>query len=135
MLMSRRDSIWFAAGALVATAVLFTANTWVAAHPARSGTAMTQPPMEHDKMMSQSSDNAGSLEEVTRKLAARLAANGGSDDEWKLLAQSYQFMGRTTEARAAQAHTASVEQQPQSAEARVVSTQELAAVASALDKH
>ena len=50
--------------------------------------------------------NAGSLEEVTRNLAQRLATKGGTDDEWRLLAQSYDYMGRTTEARAARMHTA-----------------------------
>jgi hypothetical protein len=55
----------------------------------------------------QSPGNAGSLDDVTTKLAARLAANGGTDDEWKLLAQSYEYMGRTAEAKAAQAHVVS----------------------------
>jgi cytochrome c-type biogenesis protein CcmH len=51
--------------------------------------------------------NAGSLDDVTRKLAARLAAKGGSDSEWKLLAESYDYMGLTAEAKAARAHIAS----------------------------
>jgi hypothetical protein len=50
--------------------------------------------------------NAGSLEEVTRNLAQRLATKGGTDDEWRLLAQSYDYMGRTNEARAARMHSA-----------------------------
>ena len=46
----------------------------------------------------------GSLEDVTRKLAERLAIKGGTDEEWGLLAQSYEYMGRTDEARAARNH-------------------------------
>jgi hypothetical protein len=46
----------------------------------------------------------GSLETVTQNLAQRLATQGGTDDEWRLLAQSYEYMGRTNEARAARMH-------------------------------
>jgi hypothetical protein len=55
----------------------------------------------------QPSATAGSLDDVTNKLAARLAAQGGSDNDWKLLAESYEYMGRTAEAKAAKAHIAS----------------------------
>jgi hypothetical protein len=50
--------------------------------------------------------SAGSLEQVTRNLAQRLATKGGTDDEWRLLAQSYDYMGRTNDARAARMHVA-----------------------------
>jgi hypothetical protein len=53
--------------------------------------------------------NAGALDEVTRNLAQRLANNGGTDDEWRLLAQSYDYMGRTEDARAARTHIATQE--------------------------
>ena len=53
--------------------------------------------------------NAGSLDDVTRSLAERLAKNGGTDDEWRLLAQSYEYMGRSEEARAARTHIATTE--------------------------
>jgi hypothetical protein len=53
--------------------------------------------------------NAGSLDDVTQYLAKRLAASGGTDDEWRLLAQSYEYMGRTDEARAARMHTTAAE--------------------------
>ena len=52
---------------------------------------------------------AGALDEVTRSLAERLAKKGGTDDEWRLLAQSYDYMGRTDEARAARAHVAATD--------------------------
>ncbi len=48
--------------------------------------------------------NAGSLDTVTRNLAQRLATKGGTDDEWRLLAQSYEYMGRADDARAARKH-------------------------------
>ena len=53
------------------------------------------------------STEAGSLETVTRSLAERLETKGGTDDEWRLLAQSYEYMGRTNEARAARMHEGS----------------------------
>ena len=48
--------------------------------------------------------SAGSLDTVTRNLAQRLATKGGTDDEWRLLAQSYEYMGRADDARAARKH-------------------------------
>jgi hypothetical protein len=53
--------------------------------------------------------NAGSLDDLTRGLAERLAKNGGTDDEWRLLAQSYDYMGRSEEAKAARTHIATTE--------------------------
>jgi cytochrome c-type biogenesis protein CcmH len=53
-----------------------------------------------------STTNAGSLDDVTQKLANRLATQGGSDSEWQLLAQSYDYMGRAADAKAARAHKA-----------------------------
>lgn len=47
-----------------------------------------------------------SMEVVTAKLAARLAAQGGTAEEWRLLAQSYEFLGRTEEAANAKARAA-----------------------------
>jgi cytochrome c-type biogenesis protein CcmH len=76
------------------------------------------------------------LDDVTQKLAARLAARGGSDSEWKLLAESYDYMGLTAEAKAARAHVASAA--PSDANSSVtdepaVSSEQMAAVADALD--
>ena len=53
--------------------------------------------------------SAGSLDTVTRSLAQRLATKGGTDDEWRLLAQSYEYMGRADDARAARMHVAAKE--------------------------
>jgi len=90
------------------------------------------------QQMGQSSATAGSLDDVTNKLAARLATQGGSDNDWKLLAESYEYMGLTAEAKAAKAHivsatpagpAASGSGQPVSQ----VSGEQMAAVADAFD--
>ena len=46
----------------------------------------------------------GSVEEATEKLAKRLNTTGGSAADWALLAQSYEFMGRSAEATQARQH-------------------------------
>jgi hypothetical protein len=46
---------------------------------------------------------ARSLEEATAGLEARLAREGGSPSDWTLLAQSYEFLGRTADAQRARA--------------------------------
>ena len=93
----------------------------------------------HPVQMGQSSAAAGSLDDVTNKLAARLAASGGTDSEWKLLAESYEYMGRAAEAKDARAHIASAA--PTAAgdatadgSAAQVSSEQMAAIADALDK-
>ena len=69
-------------------------------------TAAAQP--SHDTQMGQQpSPTAGSLDDVTNKLAVRLATQGGSDKDWELLAESYEYMGEAAEAKAARAHVAS----------------------------
>jgi cytochrome c-type biogenesis protein CcmH len=89
--------------------------------------------------ISQSSAAAGSLDDVTNKLAARLATQGGSDNDWKLLAESYEYMGRTSEAKAAKAHIASAtpaaagETGPDEPMSQV-SGEQMAAIADAFDK-
>ena len=80
--------------------------------------------------MGQSSTNAGSLDEVTQKLATRLATKGGSDSEWQLLAESYDYLGRAADAKAARAHVAASEA-PSGAAG--FDGQTMATVASALD--
>src|SRR5256884_1760873 len=56
----------------------------------------------------QMSSGAGqSMEAAAAGLAARLARDGGSADDWNLLAQSYDFLGRADDARRARARAAS----------------------------
>jgi cytochrome c-type biogenesis protein CcmH len=45
-----------------------------------------------------------SMEAVAAGLAARLSRDGGSNEDWELLAQSYEFMGRAADAELARAH-------------------------------
>ncbi len=80
-----------------------------------------------------SSANAGSLDEVTRKLATRLATKGGSDSEWKLLAESYDYMGRAADAKAARAHMAVGASTIDARGSASVGVEQMAAVADALD--
>jgi cytochrome c-type biogenesis protein CcmH/NrfG len=51
---------------------------------------------------------AQSMEAATAGLAARLAREGGTAEEWRLLAQSYEFLGRPEDARRAREQAASV---------------------------
>jgi hypothetical protein len=94
---------------------------------------------EPSRQMGQSSATAGSLDDVTNKLAARLATQGGSDNDWKLLAESYEYMGRTAEAKAAKAHIASATPAGPAASGSdepvsQVSGEQMAAIADAFDK-
>jgi cytochrome c-type biogenesis protein CcmH/NrfG len=50
------------------------------------------------------SNNSKSMEAMTEKLATRLSRDGGADSDWQLLAQSYDFVGRTEDAERARQH-------------------------------
>jgi hypothetical protein len=78
---------------------------------------------------------AGSLDEVTRRLADRLAARGGTDSEWQLLAQSYDYMGRSADARSARAHVGSAARSRDSSSSGATQdrVEQIAAVADSLD--
>lgn len=110
-------------------------------HSIASSHATAAPQGSASTQMEQPS--AGSLDDVTQKLASRLATKGGSDSEWKLLAESYDYMGRTADAKAARAHIASAEptgggNAPNEASAAPVASvtpDQMAAVADALDNH
>jgi cytochrome c-type biogenesis protein CcmH len=60
----------------------------------------------HPPNAQQGNGTAGSLEEATRSLAQRLYEAGGSAADWELLAQSYEYLGRPEDARAARAAAA-----------------------------
>ena len=47
---------------------------------------------------------AGSMDDALARLETRIAQRGGSDSDWELLAQSYEFVGRTSDAKLARAH-------------------------------
>jgi cytochrome c-type biogenesis protein CcmH len=125
--MSPRDTYWFLAGTasgLMAGAlgVYFLVGT--STHTAATNTSNLLMPGDSWPTVADASvagtdpagsavtndaSAAGALDEVTRSLAERLATKGGTDDEWRLLAQSYDYMGRTEEARAARTHVAATE--------------------------
>jgi hypothetical protein len=127
--MSPRDTQWFLAGA--ATGLIAGALGFYLLFGSNTVTSNTVPPqaatpnllMPGDRWPTPADANsvsgtpaaatdashatqAGALDEVTRKLAQRLATQGGSDEDWNLLAQSYDYMGRTEDARAARKHIA-----------------------------
>jgi len=58
---------------------------------------------------------AGSMEVATAELSARLATGGGTDADWALLAQSYDFLGRAADAALARQHKVSTERSLQDA--------------------
>lgn len=89
----------------------------------------SQPPQDTQNSQ-QPAPTAGSLDDVTNKLAARLATQGGSDNDWKLLAESYDYLGRKAEADAARAHIASASPQA----AGQATGEQIADIADALDK-
>lgn len=94
-------------------------------------------PTEETKHNDRAASAAGSLDEVTRRLADRLATRGGTDSEWQLLAQSYDYMGRTEDAKSARSHVVAATRSagqatPGSMQAGV---QQIAAVADSLESH
>jgi cytochrome c-type biogenesis protein CcmH/NrfG len=73
--------------------------------PAPAGAAPLAPqPMSSP---GSSTGSAGSMEAATLALKTRLATQGGPDDQWELLAKSYEFLGRGTEAKLAREHKTS----------------------------
>jgi hypothetical protein len=116
--MSPRDTYWFIAGAASGVAIgalgvyFLVAPSGLVGSPARAPetnrTDVLMPgdrwPTLADADSTVGRTDAGSLDTVTQNLAQRLATNGGTDDEWRLLAQSYEYMGRTDDARAARMH-------------------------------
>lgn len=116
--MSSRDTYWFIAGAASGLMVGALGVYLLVGSPAPVQTNNPDLLMPGDRwptladadstgtVPSDTPDRtgAGSLDTVTRNLAQRLATKGGTDDEWRLLAQSYEYMGRTDDARAARKH-------------------------------
>jgi hypothetical protein len=103
-----------------------------------AGGESSMPAADTNPSAGQTPTNAGSLDDVTQKLATRLATQGGSDSDWNLLAESYEYMGRTADAKAARAHIASPAASDtgaggQRGGAPALDSQTMAAVADALD--
>ncbi|HEX4375715.1 MAG TPA: hypothetical protein VHZ99_01030 [Steroidobacteraceae bacterium] len=62
------------------------------------------PVLPHADRAAGSGGAAGSMDDALARLETRLAQRGGSDSDWELLAQSYDFVGRTSDAKLARAH-------------------------------
>jgi cytochrome c-type biogenesis protein CcmH/NrfG len=99
--MNLRDISWFAAGAILAAGIGMywhrapQAKTAAPAAAVAPAAATPKPTMKVPPM-----------EQSTAQLAARLAKNGGTAADWKLLGQAYDFLGRKEDAKAAYAKAA-----------------------------
>lgn len=99
---------WIARGSVAAIAVISISMLLITNKnemPSLAAPASTDSAM----MSAAAPGSAGSMEAATEVLAARLAAKGGSDEDWNLLAQSYDFLGRSDEARLAREHKVSAQ--------------------------
>jgi hypothetical protein len=118
MAFTRRDLFWYCAGVLTVAVIALlvhalngsqnSASADVSAHGGagvpKAG-LITSP--DEPASGAESAPNpraAGSMDEMLARLESRLAAQGGSDADWELLAQTYQFVGRTDDAKLARSH-------------------------------
>jgi cytochrome c-type biogenesis protein CcmH/NrfG len=94
---------------LVAASTYFLVRAEIAAPEQTGGLVTTgmMPPASRAPATGTPGATAGSMEAATLALKTRLAAQGGPDEQWELLAQSYEFLGRTAEAKLAREHKAS----------------------------
>ena len=126
---SSRARLWIVAAAIVGISAAAVALYSLLGSPSAIGTASAPQPAAQAPA---SSGTAPSMEESTAKLAARLAADGGTSADWELLAQSYDFLGRPAEAAAAREHAGAPMAPPAAPAtvagiARITGTVELAA--------
>jgi len=111
MAFSRRDLFWYCAGiltvlvvGLLVRALNGSQSTLVPAAEVAPAAPAAMPAQSSASLPAKGSQAAGSMEEVLARLEARLASQGGSDSDWELLAQSYDFVGRSADAKLARAH-------------------------------
>ena len=99
------------AAAFVATFAAAAIIIYVAIGSRQSGSE----PTPHAAMMNAAASPAASagsggaaksMESEVAALEERLSRNGGSDDDWNLLAKAYDFLGRADDAKRARAHLA-----------------------------
>ena len=90
------------AGVIAFAAVAVGLYLWLGA-PREIGKAPA--PVPHANVTRPASGSpAPSMETATAQLANRLEKQGGTDSDWQLLAQSYDFLGRAEDARRARVH-------------------------------
>ncbi len=114
--------------ALSATLIYFAIGS-----PGRTSAALTTP----HTGTTNTSGKAQSLESATAGLEARLNRDGGTEQEWLLLAQSYDFMGRTADADRARTRAAALKSSGEASSAATAPTPAatgLLSAAAALDQ-
>lgn len=79
-------------------------ETAVASMAASPSATWTMPGARDAAGRSDGTSSAGSMEISIAELSARLATDGGADADWELLAQSYDFLGRASDAALARQH-------------------------------
>jgi hypothetical protein len=115
MAFTRRDLFWYCAGVmsvlvvgLLVYALSGSQNTGTAGVASHTMSAPADdsatPAPEPASGSAGIAARAGSMDEMLARLEARLASQGGSDADWELLAQTYEFVGRTDDAKLARAH-------------------------------
>lgn len=89
------EQLWAVATAALMLVLCFGIYYWV------GGSSSETPPAAHP-----TADNAapGSMEEAANKLATKLAGGAGSDEDWNLLARTYEFLGDAEAAQLAGKH-------------------------------
>ncbi len=104
---------WIARGTVALVAIssiaMILINNEKASLPAGGLTAASQAMVAASGSPAMPQGPAGSMETSTQALAARLAAQGGTDEDWNLLAQSFEFLGRTDDAALARQHKVSAQ--------------------------
>jgi cytochrome c-type biogenesis protein CcmH/NrfG len=113
MTFSRRDLFWYSAGVLSVLVVALLVHALDGAAPALATASLPESapaPIVEASPSAQPANTgggpkaAGAMDEVLGRLEARLASQGGSDADWELLAQTYDFVGRGADAKLARAH-------------------------------
>jgi len=98
----------FAGGILAALALLVAALALYAWRGAPEALSARAGSVASPHGASDPAQRPGSMDDATARLAARLARAGGSAADWSLLAQSYAYLGRMSEAREASARAAAL---------------------------
>jgi len=107
MTLTRRDLFWYGAGIASVLVVLLLVHSLTGNPPATAASRQMPSqnvPVDDTPAPAAGSKQAGSMDEVLGRLESRMASRGGSDSDWELLAQTYEFVGRTADAKLARAH-------------------------------
>ncbi len=85
-------------GPIAEAASMLSAAEAGGAEPQAGARAATDELTVADKVAAVDQHGGGSMQGAVAGLERRLAAKGGSDADWELLAKSYEFLGRTSDA-------------------------------------